>query len=77
MRTVLLATTLKWFLLLLTYIWAIRLKNQAPSWPLPRILPIKVIYGRIADLIDLRVFEYMAYMYKLRKRETKLAKMKS
>ncbi len=71
----LLAADLKKSLWPLVYLWAIQLKNKAPSLYLPEITPVQAVYGEIPDLRYLRVFGYVTYMHISQERRIKIAKL--
>ena len=75
MRTMLLTANLKKSLWPLAYVWAIQLKNQAPSLALPEVMPIHALYGRIPDLYYLRVFGSTAYMHIPQEKQIKSTKL--
>ncbi len=59
-RTMLLAANLKKSLWPLAYLWALQLKNQAPSRSLPEVTPIQALYGGILETyVTCKFFVFM------------------
>ena len=75
MQTMLLAANLQKSLLSLAYLWAIQLKNHAPSRSLPEITPAQALYSTVPDLLYLCVFGCTAYVHIPQEKRVKSAKM--
>ncbi len=75
MRTILLAADLKKSLWPFAYLWAIQLKNKAPSLVPLEITPVQAVYGEIPDLHYERAFGCTTYMHIPQAKRIKSAKL--